>query len=133
MSIIKLTNKKTGVVYVYESFSYWDPQKKQPRNKRKLIGKIDPETGDIVPTGKRGRPSKAAADPQTGEAIPQSEREELQMLRQRVLHLNKELAQKDATIHDLNRKNKTLESTVRRFRELAESVSGTMQNLLHEL
>lgn len=133
MSIIKLTNKKTGVVYVYESFSYWDPQKKQPRNKRKLIGKIDPETGDIVPTGKRGRPSKAAADPQTGEAIPQSECEELQMLRQRVLHLNKELAQKDATIHDLNRKNKTLESTVRRFRELAESVSGTMQNLLHEL
>ncbi len=50
MSLVKLTNKKTGITYVYESESYWDKEKKQPRNKRKLIGKIDPQTGEIVPT-----------------------------------------------------------------------------------
>ena len=41
--------------YVYESHSYWDKELKQPRSNRKLIGKVDPETGETVPTGKRGR------------------------------------------------------------------------------
>lgn len=50
MSQVRVTNKKSGITYVYESESYWDKEKKQPRNKRKLIGKIDPETGEIVPT-----------------------------------------------------------------------------------
>ena len=53
-SIIKKFNKQTGVTYVYESESYWDKEKKQPRSRRKLIGKIDEETGEIVPTGGRG-------------------------------------------------------------------------------
>ena len=47
-----------GVTYVYESKSYWDKEKKQPRSRRKLIGKRDPETGEIVPTRRRG-PKKA--------------------------------------------------------------------------
>lgn len=53
-SIIKKLNKQTGVTYVYESESYWDKEKKQPRSRRKLIGKIDAETGEVVPTGGRG-------------------------------------------------------------------------------
>lgn len=70
MSIVKMHNKKAGVTYVYESTSYWDKEKQQPRNKRKLIGKIDPETGEIVPTGKPGRKSASAAKP--AEAAPRS-------------------------------------------------------------
>lgn len=52
-SIIKKLNKQTGVTYVYESESYWDKEKKQPRSKRKLISKIDRQTGEIVLTGGR--------------------------------------------------------------------------------
>ena len=59
MSITKSKNKKTGIVYVFESHSYWDKEKKAPRNTKKLIGKIDPETGEIVPTRKRGEKAKA--------------------------------------------------------------------------
>lgn len=59
MSIVKWTNKNTGVTYVYESVSYWDKEKQQPRNKRKLIGKIDPNTGDIVPTKPRSSGKKS--------------------------------------------------------------------------
>ena len=57
MAIVKSKNKKTGITYVYESESYWDPEKKQPRNHRKLIGKLD-EEGNVVPTGSRGRKRK---------------------------------------------------------------------------
>lgn len=64
MSLVKNTNKKTGVTYVYESESYWDKEKKQPRNKRKLIGRIDEETGEVVPTGGHGRRRKETPVPE---------------------------------------------------------------------
>ena len=60
MAIIKKYNKANHTTYVYNSVSYWDKEKQQPRSKRKLIGKIDPETGEIVPTAGRGRKPKAA-------------------------------------------------------------------------
>ena len=62
MAIVKSTNKKTGITYVYESESYWDPEKKQPRNHRKLVGKLD-ENGNIIPTGSRGRKRKEENGP----------------------------------------------------------------------
>ncbi len=68
VSIVKCTNKKTGITYVYESESYWDKEKKQPRNRRKLVGKIDPETGEVVPTGGRGKREKAPKAPAGAEA-----------------------------------------------------------------
>jgi transposase len=58
-SIIYQRNKKSGVVYAYENRSYWDPEKKQSRANRTLLGKVDPLTGDIVPT--RGRKAKKDA------------------------------------------------------------------------
>ena len=59
MAIIKQDHKDTDTTYVYESTSYWDAEKKQSRSRRKCIGKVDPETGEIVPTGRRGRKKKA--------------------------------------------------------------------------
>lgn len=59
MYIVKAFDKRTGNTYVYESISYWDKEKGQPRSRRKLIGRLDPETNEIVPTRK-----KKAAIPQ---------------------------------------------------------------------
>ena len=63
MATVKVHNKARNVTYVYESVSYWDKELRQPRSHRKLIGRIDPATGDIVPTGKRGRSDAAAVIP----------------------------------------------------------------------
>ena len=66
-SIIKKLNKQTGVTYVYESESYWDKEKKQPRSRRKLIGKIDEKTGmtnkELMEKG------RSPIDSKTGEKI----------------------------------------------------------------
>lgn len=43
-------------VYVYEVESYWDPQKKQPRQKRNYIGKKDPVTGQVSTPRKGFKP-----------------------------------------------------------------------------
>ena len=45
MAIIKQHDKRSGITYVYESKSYWDPEKKMSRAKRKLIGRLDPKQG----------------------------------------------------------------------------------------
>ena len=63
MAIIHQTNKKTGITYVVESKSYWDRDKKQPRSHRTIIGKIDPITGDVVPTKKYNREKKSSSVP----------------------------------------------------------------------
>lgn len=63
MALIKQYHKDTDTTYVYSSESYWDPEKKQSRSKRTVVGKIDPKTGEMVPTGKRGRKKKA--DPES--------------------------------------------------------------------
>ena len=55
MAIVKQFNKKTGITYVYESHSYRDKETKQPRAKRKLIGRLDEETGEIIPTRKKSK------------------------------------------------------------------------------
>lgn len=52
-SIVKQINKQTGTTYVYRQESYYVPGV-GARNRRHLIGKIDPESGEVVPTGKQG-------------------------------------------------------------------------------
>jgi len=46
-------NKKTGVTYVYTVQSYWDKEKKAPRNKQVCIGKLNKETGETIPNQRK--------------------------------------------------------------------------------
>ena len=71
-SILKRLDKRTGITYVYESTSYWDKEKKQPRSKRVLIGKLDPDTGKVVPTDGRGKRRKERLQ-QESDTIPEKQ------------------------------------------------------------
>jgi len=51
-------NKKTGVTYVYSVESYWDKEKKAPRNRQVCIGKLDKATGEILPSQRKSRGAK---------------------------------------------------------------------------
>ena len=59
MAIIKQLDKRTGITYVYDSKSFYDKEKKCSRAKRTLIGKIDPDTGEMIPTDGRNKGAKA--------------------------------------------------------------------------
>ncbi len=54
-------NKKTGVTYVYSVTSYWDKQKKAPRNRQVCIGRLDKATGDVIPTARKRKIIERAA------------------------------------------------------------------------
>ena len=50
MAQIRQTNPRTGVTYVYEATPFWDKERKQSRYlDRKMIGHIDPDSGQLVP------------------------------------------------------------------------------------
>lgn len=50
IAIIRQKDKRSGITYAYESTSYWDREKQQSRSTRRLIGRIDEQTGNIIPT-----------------------------------------------------------------------------------
>ena len=66
MAIIHQKDKRSGITYVYESVSYWDKEKKQSRSKRRLIGRLNEETGEVVPTDGRGRKRSPGYIPEEG-------------------------------------------------------------------
>lgn len=112
-SIIKKLNKQTGVTYVYESESYWDKEKKQPRSKRRLIGKIDEQTGEIVPTGgRKGRkkeeltqiPETACTDGNTLKALCMEQAEELRRNEEEISALKKQVMELTVSVGEYKRR-----------------------------
>jgi transposase len=59
------TNKNTGTSYVYEYTSYWDKEKKQGRNKQVCIGKLDPESGEFIPSKRLLSPQAPKVEAET--------------------------------------------------------------------
>lgn len=107
MAIIKQYHKDTDTTYVYESASYWDTDKQQSRSKRKLLGKLDRETGEVIPTGSRGRKRKETPDV-SGNRTDAEAREKDERIRK----LTIALAQKGAEIIQLEQKNHRLQEAL---------------------
>lgn len=92
MSISKSYNKQNGVTYVYEVYeNYWNKEKKRPESRRRLIGKIDPETGEIVPTSR----TKKRADKNDND---------IQNCREQYEEAKKKISQQEKDIADLKDK-----------------------------
>lgn len=118
MAIVKQYHKDTGITYVYESVSYWDEEKKQSRSKRRLIGKLNPETGEIIPTGKRG------PKPKEGQEEAPDRYEEY---RKEIKELTLTVDRKNLEIDDLRRENGKLRALLEQLgKQLNE-----LQALIH--
>jgi len=75
MSIVYQKDKRSGITYAYENKAYWDSEKKQSRSKRKLIGRLDEETGEIVKTD--GRCAHLSKEPERYKAFDSYSRRQL--------------------------------------------------------
>ena len=65
MSITHSYNKYTDTYYAYDTTYEWSEELQKKVQHKRCIGKYDPETGEIVPNGKRGRPVKKILAPET--------------------------------------------------------------------
>lgn len=111
-SQVEYVNNKTGVVYVYESTSYWDKNKKQARNKRVCIGKRDPVTGDLIPSKRFS--SEQAADPSTS------------------LTAVSRVAGPHLILEEITRKHKIDKMLTRCFRDKSEIMLSLVYFLVHK-
>lgn len=68
MSITKSYNKHTDTYYAYETTYEWSDEKQRKVQRKRCIGQFDPETGEIIPNGKIGRPSVPRRPPEPGKA-----------------------------------------------------------------
>jgi len=101
MAIIKQFDKRSGITYVYDSKSYYDKEKKCSRAKRTLIGKIDPDTGEMIPTDGRNKGAKSKPDSVSPEIDKDKRIQELEdenrQLKLQISALKKEIDRIQAT------------------------------------
>lgn len=65
MGITSSYNKRTGIRYAYETTYETDPETGRRVQRRRCVGHFDPETGEVVPNGRRG-PGRVADAPARG-------------------------------------------------------------------
>lgn len=107
-SIVIYTDKKSGRKYAYESVSYYDKEKKQPRNKRKLLGAVDPVTGEIVPTSRKKKDSSSDQD---FKKLYDKSLKEIEQLHSRITDL-------EAQVSDLLSENRRLSGKINKASEV---------------
>lgn len=125
MALVRYTNKKTGVVTVYESISHYDPETKQSRPIRKYLGVEDPKTGKIIPSS--GKPGRKKLADSTSRPTVKKDGTDYKLLYEKE---KKENADKDARIKALERRNKLLVANLEHIREtISKSLSVADPNV----
>ena len=98
MAIVYQHDKRHNVTYVYYSESYYDKEKKQSRSKRTLIGRLDPESKEIVPVRKSKRSKPLPIDildqldkENQKEEIHEPSNDQITVLKMQMHHLQEEI------------------------------------------
>lgn len=106
-SIVKQKDKRSGITYAYESISYWDKEKKMPRCKRKLLGRVDPETGEIVPTDgrcKKNSPYQKPEETEESRILDEIKPMKISELRKEVIRLRLRIMELESRLKSLEEK-----------------------------
>ena len=112
-SIVYQIDKKTGAKYAFESVSYWDKEKKQPRSNRTYLGKVDPETGEIIPS--RGKVTHGADKTADDKEAVSALRDELEKKDKIISGLRKEM-------EELSARNEELLTVIRKIGTMVEGI-----------
>ena len=120
MACIVYRTDSGGRVYAYSSESYWDKEKQQPRSKRTYLGRVNPETGEIIKGrsgGKNYKPKSDEAHDSGSEPDPEVQRL-LQMVQSR-----------DETISRLTQENKALQHKMDKIIRSVRQISSIIATI----
>ena len=124
-TIVHHYDKKTGKTRVYESTPHYDPVTKQSRPKRKYLGTLDDETGELIPSsGRRGRRKSPMNEPANTETGASSEK---------ICALLQTISDKDDEIASLKSQIKDLQSTIRSYQKTCTSISNILRKASFDL
>ena len=116
------TNKNTGTKYAYKGESYRDPKTGTPKSRRTYLGRVDPETGDIIP--------KAARDSRNTCPTDEAETDRLTELARELSETRETMRRQALRIAELEAELAALRSAVTRagdliMREASSRLDGT--------
>jgi hypothetical protein len=105
-SIVYQHDKRSGTTYAYRSTSYRDPSTGRPRSRREYLGRVDPETGEIVPKAAKGRRNRSRlggeeAAEQSRAARALEEAEEVRRLRAGLSDLRERYERLESAVGDM--------------------------------
>lgn len=135
MAIIRQHHKDTDTTYILTSESYWDPVKKQSKSRRKIIGKLDPETGEIIPTGSKKAPKNK--DQALAERVRELEiqKDTLQTRMNALERENKKLRAKNDELSEFRAKTQRLRNIIKNASssliEFVEMLGNDESEVLH--
>ncbi len=90
MSITKSYNKHTNTYYAYETTYEWDDVRQKKVQRKHCIGQFDPDTGEIIPNRKVGRPGRTAkTSTEKPQAVPVKKAEQETDIAALILRLSK--------------------------------------------
>lgn len=119
MSRVYQYDNRVDVTYVYDVEEVFDEKTGKTRPKRRLIGKLDPGTKQLVPTGKRGRPAKT--DCQSADKKKEGNRDKEEQAKARFLET---LQKKDEAIASLKSENRQLKAAINKLEKTILSISA---------
>ena len=108
-------------MYVLDAERIYDPEKKQTRYvHRRLIGKVDPSSGEVIPTGKRGRPRKNPAP----ESAQDEQTKVTESNGQAIIKLNAKIEQLEHELAESQKQIRTMNSIMQSIRRLLDNNEG---------
>ena len=111
---VHYTNSRTGITYAYLSESRYDPEKGYSVPKRTYLGRVDPNTGKVIPSSHvRGRKKKTES-----------------------VDAPSYLAEYEATLAELNSMRRdfvALKSTVKELENQHSKTTRTLQRIYQEI
>lgn len=108
------TNKNTGQVYAYDLEYYRDPTTGRRKSRRRYLGRVDPQTKEILPKGSGGRRNREKLPSEVGEEDQQELSKDVRELRAQVLELKGEVSR-------LTREKQKADQLVQQLRVLIET------------
>ena len=116
-TIVHHYDKKTGKTRVYESTPHYDPVTKQSRPKRKYLGTLDSETGELIPSsGRRGRTASPKNVTTTEDSYAAT----------KIADLQKTISDKEKEIHFLKSELKVLKAAIKSYERMCVSISDAL-------
>ena len=120
MACIVYRKDEAGRVYAYSSESVWDPQKKQPRSKRTYLGRVNPETGEIMKGRQDGKNYKAKRVSDDCAALDTDRQRLVDLLDVR----NAEIVELKRSVQSLQNRIETMARSFRKIAEMAVNAAG---------
>lgn len=118
--IVYQKDKRYGTTYAYRVGSEIDPETGRRKTTREYVGRVDPQTGDIVPKAKDGGRNRSALvveDSDDGAGIIE--------LRRKLEERSEEVARLKAAVARLRAEEVRLSARVRELEELNEDLLAT--------